>query len=78
MSNKPKVSIKLTFVFIKLYINGTPFVSLRRSEYNGFQAWKNDGKFSIEFYLERQTVLTEYDKYDLWKDLLDLLDKELN
>lgn len=78
MKSSQSLTLKLTFAFIKLYINGIPFLSFRRSEYKGFQAWKNDGKFSIEFYLENQTVLTEYDKYCLWKDVLLLLDKELN
>lgn len=77
-NKSPSLIIKLTFVFIKIYINGVPFLCLRRGEYKGFQAWKNDGRFCIEFYLENQSILTEYDKYDLWKDLLILLDSELN
>ncbi len=73
-----KVKLKLTFVFIKIYINDTPYLSIRRSEYNGFQSWKNDGKYSIEFYLEGQTILTEYDKVELWLEMLEVLDEELN
>lgn len=73
-----ELSIKLTFVFIKIYINELPFLCFRRSEYKGFQSWKNDGKYCVEFYLNNQTILTEYDKFDLWKDVLHLLDTHLN
>ncbi len=71
------VTTEQNFESLKIKINGLLFICLKRSQLLGFQSWKQNGKYLIEFYLSgNSSILTEYDKGDLWEAILQELDKD--
>lgn len=71
-----RVEVKHAFETLKILIDGLPFVVIKRRELVGFQSWKEDGKYWIEFTTTSNSMLTEYDNTSLWGEVLRKLDAE--
>lgn len=66
---------------LKIYITDLLHFSLTLSEYVGMQSWMTGSKkkrYYIEFYLkEGESITLEYEKFELWKSILEELDKNI-
>lgn len=59
----------------KLSIDGYLHLSFRVSELKGIQSWKEEkGLWTIEYYFDGFTILTEYDRRQRWEVILKILD----
>ena len=62
---------------LKIYINDIIFLSIKHNQLIGFQSWilgQDIKKYCIEFYTTSGDILTEFDDYNKWKEILHLLD----
>lgn len=71
------ITIKIEFNTIKIYIDNILHIHIERDRFLGLQSWRWNSKFVIEFTLTTNTIVTEYEDIDMWKTILDLLDKNL-
>ncbi len=77
----PKITCKRHFSQLKIYINDLIHLQLDMKNHDGFQSWYegvNKLKHVIEFYRkEGEPIYTEYDEIEVWKAILELLDKNI-
>ena len=69
--------IKIKDNAIKIYFNGYIHVAIKQKDIKGFQSWimgDENKKYCIEFYIDKVSILTEYDERDKWETILKLLD----
>jgi len=73
-----KFDIKITGLYVKLYINDTLYVMFNQVEFKGLQSWRM-GKnwFVIEIYIKDLTITLEFDSKEKWEAILKLLDENL-
>lgn len=69
-----KVSVIREYSGIKIYINELLHLYLT-NEIVSIQSWRGDGSYSIEYTYKTTNILTEYDKQEIWEDVLKQLDK---
>jgi hypothetical protein len=66
---------------LKIYISDLLHFNLLLTEYTGMQSWiagTKKKRFYIEFYLKgRESITLEYEKQEIWKSILEELDKNL-
>lgn len=66
---------------LKIYINDLLHFSLLIENYIAIQSWiagTKKKRYYIEFYLkEGESITLEYEKFELWKSILEELDKNL-
>lgn len=60
---------------IKIYINGSIHLCFKQDSLLGIQSWIGTDKYMIEFYLNGNNILCEYDSVKKWKKILSLLSK---
>lgn len=66
----------IEFDTIRVYIDETLHIDIRRSKLQSISAWRwANGYFAIEFILDRNRMLLEYETEDLWKAVLEELSK---
>jgi len=70
-------SIKVNFDTINIYIHNILYLKIRRDKFIGIQSWENENIWYIEFYCIDTNILCEFNELSKWKDLLDLIDKNL-
>jgi hypothetical protein len=64
---------------VKVLIHGLPHIVLRQSEFVGFHAWIDgyaNEKYFIKFYLKTNSIEVEYDREEIWKEVLQLLNSK--
>lgn len=71
------IKIVKGFTTLKIYIDDTLHLLIKRDELIGLQSWVEEGKFLIEYTLKNQSILTEYDEIVKWKKILELIDKDV-
>lgn len=63
---------------IRIFINGTLHLFLRRSEIVSFQSWYvNKNNLKIEIYTNTRDILLEYNSVEKWKEILKLLNENI-
>lgn len=76
-----KITCSVTFRYLKIYINNVLHFQLLLENHDGVQSWllgENVKTFFIEFYRkEGEPILLEYDSYDIWIEILNLIDKNI-
>ena len=78
MKNTQKFSLVVYNGRVKIYIDGTVFLSFNQIDFKGYYAFKDDTSlFGIDFYLKDTIIETSYKTKDVWLKVLELLDKEL-
>lgn len=68
------------FKDIRIYINGILYIQFERKNFIGIQAWvegRKNRNFFIEIYTKYKTIKLEYDKEEMWKTILEILDKSI-
>ncbi len=70
------IEVKLDFTNLKIYIDGLLHLMLRRDSILCIHSYKNGSNyFVIEYQLEATIVKTEYKDIEIWKTILQELDK---
>ena len=69
-----KVELKLSNNQLRIYIDGLIHVNIRLDELVGIQSWEQGGLCYIEFYLKTTFIKCEYNKPELWKEILKVLE----
>ena len=78
MKNTQKFSLVVYNGRVKIYIDGTVFLSFNQIDFKGYYAFKDDTSlFGIDFYLKDTIIETSYKTKDVWLKVLELSDKEL-
>jgi hypothetical protein len=78
LSEKQKdvmIEIEQSIESLKIKFNGLVFVCIKRDALIGFQSWRENSKYCIEFTCADANILTEYDNRELWERVLKELDK---
>lgn len=58
---------------IKIYINDKPHLYLR-DRLIGYQSYNKENKwYCVEFYTKYKTITVEYDSFEKWKKILELI-----
>lgn len=68
------------FKNLKIFINDILHLSIEKKNYRGLQSWISGSlyhNYYIELYIKDIKIRLEYDKEDIWKTILDLLNKNL-
>ena len=75
MKNQEKISVKVEWNYVKIYINDIIHVQFKSDSFMGFQSWVNGTNwYDIEFYLkDGVTIHTSYSSIDRWKKILQCL-----
>lgn len=73
------IKLKIKGTNVKIYINDLLHLSFVQSEYRGVQSWKEGTNwYCIEYYFkDSKPIKCEYDSFEKWKTILELIDKEL-
>jgi hypothetical protein len=70
-----EIEVRPTFDRIAVLINGIPHLSLDREKLVGFQSWKENTRYTIEWtFSEGAVIITEYDDKDKWSAILKEVD----
>lgn len=69
------VEVQFGYYTIRIRIDGVLHLLLLRSEFLGFQAWKdNDTQYCIEYVMKGGSMQCEYDTREKWQAILAKLD----
>lgn len=68
------VSVTRGYTGIKIYINDLLHLYLKNG-ITGIQSWREDGIYSIEYTYADTSVLSEYDKKQIWENILKQINK---
>lgn len=77
-SEKANVTCGSGTTDVRILINGIPHLKFLKSEYLGILSWyvsKSD--FKIEIYLKGSTIKTEYNSFEKWKSVLDIINSQV-
>lgn len=69
-----EVKVLRGYTGIKIYINNLLHLYLK----NGIvaiQSWRENGIYSIEYTYKDTSILSEYDKQEMWESVLKQIDK---
>lgn len=73
-----KITCKCEYDRIKIYINNILHISLPNDSNTKIQSWKeSDTIYKIEIRSANDTDEYGYDNFEIWKQILDLLDKNI-
>lgn len=71
-----KVEVEVELAYIRILINGLLHLCVRRVPLIGIQSYKNGHKlFVIEYQTGTTMIVSEYDKEELWEEILKGLSK---
>lgn len=74
--SEPSISVESICGHVKIYINAVLHLQFKRSNLAGMQAWIEDGGYYIEFTLADHNVITsDYDRREMWKQILQGIDE---
>jgi hypothetical protein len=68
------------FKDIRIYIDEVLHIQFERKNFIGIQTWiegRKNRNFFIEIYTKYKAIKLEYDKEEIWKTILDILDKNI-
>lgn len=72
------ITSKTSWNSFKIYLDDILHISIPTEEYRGLQSWKDKyGKYCIEIYTTYSKTRVDYDKPELWKEVLKVLDSNL-
>lgn len=75
---KDTIEVKVNYDTIRIYIDNTLYVLIKRNEFAGLQSWaEGANKYCIEFYTNNTSILTEQDSKEKWINIINALDKNL-
>jgi len=78
---KNKIKIFKDHRSLRIYIDEILHVEILIGNYNGLQSWLEGSKkkmFFIEFYFKQgNSIILEYDEFDMWKTILRLIDENI-
>lgn len=77
---KNKITIKIAYSDLKIYINELLHLKLNYKELKGLQSWiggDNKKSYFIEYTFAETEILSEYADEQMWKDILIGLDEKL-
>lgn len=70
-------SVKIERGWIKFYIKDFLHLAIKGDKLLGVQSWEMDGMYCIEYTFEGGSILSEYNKADKWKTMLNLVNMHL-
>lgn len=78
MLNRPKVTSKIVFERIKIYIDEVLHISIPIDKSIKIQSWReNEANYKIEIYCAGHLDIYVYDDLEKWKNVLFELDKHI-
>lgn len=61
-----------------ILMNGVPHLNFLKDKYLGFQAWyESSVDFKLEIYLKNHTILAEYNSFEKWKSVLNIIKSQV-
>lgn len=69
-----KVTVTRGYTGIKIHINDLLHLYLKNGIVS-IQSWRENGIYSIEYTYADTSILCEYDKQEMWEDILKQIDK---
>lgn len=73
-----EIVVKVGNETFRIYFKGLIHLVMRRIDVIGVQSYYNHEKtlFTIEYTTEKNTIVTEYEKEDVWKFILKEIEKQ--
>lgn len=73
-----RITFSQDYSTFKVYIDSIVHIHIQKKSFQGYQSYKQEGTYYIEIYLnDKVKVLVGYDRKEVWKEVLETLDKNL-
>jgi hypothetical protein len=73
---KDKITLEIKDDAIKIYFDGILHLCISKQRLLAVQSWITPDKYTIEFYMQGNSILCEYENKERWETILSLLSEK--